>query len=237
MAPSSVVVTIDKSSNISLVELNDSDTSVFLEKQKTASTKQFSWTLLLKAHRMFSFFSRTLISVKKRIALSDNGKDEAQYKERLIYKFIRVFLAISIISLIIEFIAYFQKWDLNFIHEFNPREVMGLFHWSYMSCVEFRADYIAPSIMMLSQFCVVLFMIQSLDRFILGLGCFWIKLKNIKPKIDGEGYDIEDASSFPMVLVQIPMCDEREVIFSFPNSFLYNFDQFILNHSKIYKFG
>lgn len=65
--------------------------------------------------------------------------------------------------------------------------------------------------MKLSEFCVVLFMIQSLDRFILGLGCFWIKLKNIKPKIYGEAYDIEDASSFPMVLVQIPMCDEREV--------------------------
>lgn len=218
MAPSSVVVTIDRSSNISLVELNDSDTSVFLEKQKTASTKQFSWTLLLKAHRILCFFpwvamgfSKTLVSVKKRIALSDNGRDEVQYKERLIYKFIRVFLAISILALCVEFIAYFQKWDLNFIHEFNPSEVMGLFHWSYMSWISFRAEYLAPFIMMLSQFCVVLFMIQSLDRFILGLGCFWIKLKNIKPKINGEEYDIEDPSSFPMVLVQIPMCDEREV--------------------------
>nr|XP_043606761.1 xyloglucan glycosyltransferase 4-like [Erigeron canadensis] len=219
MAPSSVVVTIDKSSNISLVELNDSDTSVFLEKQKTASTKQFSWTLLLKAHRILSFFpwaamgfSKTIKSVRKRIALSDNGRDEVQYKEKIIYKFIRIFLAISIIGLLVEFIAYFQKWDLNFIHEFNPTsEVMGLMHWSYMSWISFRAEYIAPFIMKLSEFCVVLFMIQSLDRFILGLGCFWIKLKNIKPKIDGEAYDIEDASSFPMVLVQIPMCDEREV--------------------------
>ncbi|CAH1413038.1 unnamed protein product [Lactuca virosa] len=218
MAPSSVVVTIDKSSNISLVEVNDSDTSVFLEKQKTASTKQFSWTLLLKAHRVLSFFpwiamgfSKTLVSVKKRIALADNGRDEVQYKERLIYRCIRVFLAISIISLCIEFVAYFQNWDLNFIHEFHPTEVMGLFHWSYMGWVSFRAEYIAPSIMMLSQFCVVLFMIQSLDRFILGLGCFWIKFRNIKPTIDGEAYDIEDASSFPMVLVQIPMCNEREV--------------------------
>ncbi|KAK9052426.1 hypothetical protein SSX86_029055 [Deinandra increscens subsp. villosa] len=218
MAPSSVIVTIDKSSNISLVELNDSDTSVFLEKQKTASTKQFSWTLLLKAHRILCFlpwiamgFSKTLVSVKKRIALSDNGRDEVQYKERLIYRFIRVFLAISIIALCVEFIAYYQKWDLNFIHEFNPTNVTGLLHWSYMGWITFRAEYIAPSIMMLSQFCVVLFMIQSLDRFILGIGCFWIKFKNIKPTIDGEPYDIEDASSFPMVLVQIPMCNEREV--------------------------
>ncbi|KAJ0447202.1 putative glycosyltransferase [Helianthus annuus] len=218
MAPSSVIVTIDKSSNISLVELNDSDTSVFLEKQKTASTKQFSWTLLLKAHRILCFFpwvamgfSKTLISVKKRIALADNKRDEVQYKERLIYRFIRVFLAISIVALFVEFIAYYQKWDLNFIHEFNPTtNVMGLLHWSYMGWISFRAEYVAPGIMMLSQFCVVLFMIQSLDRFILGIGCFWIKFKKIKPTID-DSYDVEDADSFPMVLVQIPMCNEREV--------------------------
>ncbi|KAJ0433047.1 putative glycosyltransferase [Helianthus annuus] len=197
MAPSSVIVTIDKSSNISLVELNDSDTSVFLEKQKTASTKQFSWTLLLKAHRILCFFpwvamgfSKTLISVKKRIALADNKRDEVQYKERLIYRFIRVFLAISIVALFVEFIAYYQKWDLNFIHEFNPTtNVMGLLHWSYMGWLSFRAEYVAPGIMMLSQFCV---------------------FKKIKPTID-DSYDVEDADSFPMVLVQIPMCNEREV--------------------------
>ncbi|GJY45658.1 xyloglucan glycosyltransferase 4-like protein [Tanacetum coccineum] len=223
MAPSSVVVTINKSSNISLVEVNES--SEFLEKkQKTASTKQFSWMLLLKALNFLKIFpwiamgfSKTFVSVKKRIALSDNGvKDEVQYKERLIYKFIRLFLLVSIIGLFVEFVAYFQKWDLNldldFIHEFDPKqEVMGLFQWAYLSWVSFRADYIAPSIMMLSQFCVVLFMIQSLDRFVLGMGCFWIKLKGIKPQIEGDGYDIEDDTSFPMVLVQIPMCDEREV--------------------------
>ncbi|KVI02511.1 hypothetical protein Ccrd_019200 [Cynara cardunculus var. scolymus] len=218
MAPSSVVVTIDKSTNISLVEVSDSDSSVFLEKQKTASTKQFSWMLLLKAHKILSFFpwlaigfSKTLISVKKRIALADSGRDEVQYKERIIYRFIRAFLAISIVALIVEFVAYFQNWDLHFIHEFNPTEVLGLFHWSYMAWISFRVDYVAPSITMLSQFCVVLFMIQSLDRFILGIGCFWIKFKNIKPVIDGEDYDIEDASTFPMVLVQIPMCNEREL--------------------------
>ncbi|KAI3500843.1 hypothetical protein L1887_36669 [Cichorium endivia] len=214
MAPSSVVVTIDKPTNISLVELDDSETSVFLEKQKTASTKQFSWRLLLKAQRILSFFpwlamgfSRTFVSVKKRIALSDSSKDEVKYKERIMYRFIRVFLAISIVALVVEIIAYFQNWDLKLI----PSEAMGLVHLSYMGWISFRAEYIAPSITMLSQFCVLLFMIQSLDRFILGIGCFWIKFKKIKPVIDDQSYDIEDPSSFPMVLVQIPMCDEREV--------------------------
>ncbi|KAJ0754502.1 putative glycosyltransferase [Helianthus annuus] len=216
MAPSSVVVTIDKSSNISLVEVDDSETSVFLEKQKTASTKQFSWLLLLKAQRILSFFpwitmgfSKTFLSVKKRIALSDSVKDEVKYKEKIMYRFIRAFLAISIFALCVEVFAYFQNWDLNFI----PNEAMGLLHLSYMGWISFRAEYIAPSITMLSQFCVLLFLIQSLDRFILGIGFFWIKFKKIKPviNIDDQSYDLEDPSTFPMVLVQIPMCNEREV--------------------------
>ncbi|KAI3784755.1 hypothetical protein L1987_43860 [Smallanthus sonchifolius] len=217
MAPSSVVVTIDKSSNISLVEVDgDSETSVFLEKQKTASTKQFSWLLLLKAQRFLSFFpwltmgvSKTVVSVKKRIALSDSIKDEVKYKERIMYRFIRAFLAISVVALVVEIFAYYQNWDLNFI----PNEAMGLLHLSYMGWISFRAEYIAPSISMLSQFCVLLFLIQSLDRFILGIGFFWIKFKKIKPMIDidDQSYDVEDPSTFPMVLVQIPMCNEREV--------------------------
>ncbi|XP_071733835.1 xyloglucan glycosyltransferase 4-like [Rutidosis leptorrhynchoides] len=218
MAPSSVVVTIDKSSNISLVEVNDTESSVFLEKQKTASTKQFSWLLLLKAQRILSFFpwltmgcSKTFVSVKKRIALSDSSKDEVKYKEKIMYRFIRAFLAISIVALVVEIIAYFQNWNLDLGYVSN--EAMGLVHVAYFGWISFRTDYIAPSITMLSQFCVLLFLIQSLDRFILGIGFFWIKFKKIKPMIDvdDQSYDIEDPETFPMVLVQIPMCNEREV--------------------------
>ncbi|KVH92755.1 xyloglucan glycosyltransferase 4-like isoform X1 [Cynara cardunculus var. scolymus] len=215
MAPSSVVVTIDKSSNISLMEVDDgSEKSLFLEKQKTSSTKQFSWRLLLKAQRFLMFFpwllmgfSKTFVSVKKRIAVSDSGRDEVKYRERIMYRFIRAFLAISIVGLVVEIIVYFQNWDLKFI----PKEAMGFLHLAFMGWLSFRADYLAPFITKLSEFCVLLFMIQSIDRFILGIGCFWIKLKKIKPEIDDQTYDIEDPSSFPMVLVQIPMCNEREV--------------------------
>ncbi|KAI3766410.1 hypothetical protein L2E82_16467 [Cichorium intybus] len=116
MAPSSVVVTVDKPTNISLVELDDSETFVFLEKQKTASTKQFfSWRLLLKAQRILSFFpwlamgfSKTFVSVKKRIALSDSSKDEVKYKEQIMYRFIRVFLAIYSVALVVEIVATFK---------------------------------------------------------------------------------------------------------------------------------
>ncbi|XP_076887851.1 xyloglucan glycosyltransferase 4-like [Bidens hawaiensis] len=209
MPPTSVVVTLDKSTNFSLLQVDDS------EKQRTASTKQYSWLLLLKAQRILSFFpwvtmgvSKTYLSVKNRIASSDSTKDEVKYKEKIMYKFVKSFLAISVIILGVELFAYFQNWDLNYI----PNEAMGLVHSCYMSWIGFRGEYIAPFITMLSQFCVLLFLIQSVDRFILGIGFFWIKFKKIKPLIDDDGFcDVEKASTFPMVLVQIPMCNEREV--------------------------
>ncbi|XWS32798.1 hypothetical protein CRYUN_Cryun22dG0020500 [Craigia yunnanensis] len=213
MAPSSVVVTIEKPNKFSLVEINGSDSSLLLEKQKAVSPKQFTWFLLLKAHRVVACiswlavaFKTMLLSVKKRIALSDVSEEEA--KSRRLYRFIKAFLVISIVALLIEIVAHLKKWNLNLI---QPWEVQGLVQWSYMAWLSFRVDYIAPLVLTMSKFCTVLFLIQSLDRLILCLGCFWIKYKKLKPRIEGEAYDIEDGSSFPMVLVQIPMCNEREV--------------------------
>ncbi|GJU04516.1 probable xyloglucan glycosyltransferase 12 [Tanacetum coccineum] len=54
---------------------------------------------------------------------------------------------------------------------------------------------------------------SSLDRLVLCLGCFWIKFKKIKPVPKQSLTDLEsgDEGFFPMVLVQIPMCNEKEV--------------------------
>ncbi|EEF44925.1 transferase, transferring glycosyl groups, putative [Ricinus communis] len=214
MAPNSVVVTMEKPNNFSIVEINASDPPLFPEKQKATSPKQFTWVLLLKAYKVFTCiswlavaFKSTLTSIKKRITLSDASEEEPRSRGKL-YRFIKAFLIISILALVIEVIAHFKKWNLNLI---SPWEIQGLVQWSYMAWLSFRADYVAPLVMTLSKFCTVLFLIQSLDRLVLCLGCFWIKYKKLKPEITGEEYDIEDPSSFPMVLVQIPMCNEREV--------------------------
>ncbi|GMY13454.1 xyloglucan glycosyltransferase 4 [Fagus crenata] len=214
MATNSVVVTIEKPNNLSFPEANVSDSLLFPEKQKAVSPKQFTWVLLLKAHRVLTSlswiamtFKSMFVSVKKRISLSDVGEEEPKSRGRL-YRFIKAFLVISIVALVLEVIAHFKKWNLQMLH---PWEVQGLVHWSYMAWLSFRVDYIAPFVMFLSKSCIVLFLIQSLDRLLLCIGCFWIKYKKLKPTIEGEAYDIEDSSSFPMVLVQIPMCNEREV--------------------------
>lgn len=213
MAPNSVPVTIEKP-NSSVMEVDGMDSTMFLEKEKAASTKQFTWVLLLKVHRAFSClswlasaFGNTFVSLKKRIALSDSSDEEPKSRVRL-YRFIKVFLFISIAALVVEIIAHFNKWNLNLI---RPWEVQGLVQWSYMAWLSFRVDYIAPLVIMLSRFCTALFLIQSLDRLVLCVGCFWIKYKKLKPTVEPDDIDIEDSSSFPMVLVQIPMCNEREV--------------------------
>lgn len=201
---------------MSVMELEESGSVGVLDKQKAISPKQFTWVLVLKAYKALTCLSwlakgskSMFFLVKKRVTLSDIGieDEEPKHKARL-YRFLRAFLAISIATLFLEIFAYFKKWNLNLIH---PLEVQGLVHWSFMAWLSFRGDYIAPFIVMLTRFCVVLFLIQSLDRLVLCLGCFWIKFKKIKPGVDKEGYDLEDGSSFPMVLVQIPMCNEREV--------------------------
>ncbi|KAL0014248.1 hypothetical protein SO802_001317 [Lithocarpus litseifolius] len=214
MATNSVVVTIEKPNNLSFPEVNGSDSLLLPDKQKAASPKQFTWVLLLKAHRVLTSlswvamtFKSMFLSIKKRIALSDVSEEEPKSRGRL-YRFIKVFLVISILALVLEVIAHFKKWNLQMLH---PWEVQGLVQWSYMAWLSFRVDYIAPFVIFLSKSCTVLFLIQSLDRLVLCIGCFWIKYKKLKPTIEGEAYDIEDCSSFPMVLVQIPMCNEREV--------------------------
>lgn len=67
----------------------------------------------------------------------------------------------------------------------------------------------------LSDSCVYLFLLQSADRLILVIGCAWIKLTGYKPIAKGTYEEDADperpGASYPMVLVQIPMCNEREV--------------------------
>lgn len=215
MAPTSVVVTLDRPENISLIKMNETsnESTRFQEKQRAASPKQFSWLLLLKLQRVLACVPWAAMSlravfgsIKNRIASSD--QEDPRYRGRL-YRFIKAFLALSVIALVVEIFAYFGKWDLSLV---NPWEVQSLVQWCYISWMSFRTDYVASLIATLSKFCIVLFMIQSLDRLIQCLGWFWIKYKRMKPVMEGGPCDVEDGASFPMVLVQIPMCNEKEVM-------------------------
>ncbi|PKA50872.1 putative xyloglucan glycosyltransferase 8 [Apostasia shenzhenica] len=226
-----VVVTM-KNPNFSVLEVEDDPEAPefpLVEKGRGKNAKQLTWVLLLKAHRAVGCLAWVATglwalfgAIKKRVFLiqevSAINDAEKPAKARVLLKFLKGLLILSVTILLLEVIAYWKGWHFQKLsirlpenlHIPETAEIRSWLHSAYLSWLLFRSYYIAYSIQSLSKFCIVLFVIQSADRMILCLGCLWIKLKNIKPRIieqDPEGAECD----YPMVLVQIPMRNEKEV--------------------------
>ncbi|XP_027330487.1 probable xyloglucan glycosyltransferase 5 [Abrus precatorius] len=226
----SVVVTMENPT-FSVVEINGADAAFRpVEKTRGKNAKQVTWFLLLKAHSAIGCVTwlatvvwSLLGAIKKRLIHREGVPLESDKLERgkVLFRVIKVFLVSSLVILVFEVVAYLQGWHFRnpSLHIPRTSDLESLMHLVYVAWLRFRAGYIAPPIQALSKFCVALFLIQSMDRMLLCLGCFWIKYKKIKPKIDGDLLKIDDDDddiegsecNYPMVLVQIPMCNEREV--------------------------
>ncbi|GMN35911.1 hypothetical protein TIFTF001_005614 [Ficus carica] len=222
--------------NWSMVELEGPTDDDFLisdgspgrarDKARGKNAKQLTWVLLLKAHRaagcLTSIASATFglaSAVRRRIASGRTDSENPSVKRSRFYTFLKAFLWLSVVLLCFEVAAYFQGWhfgasslQLRYLWT-TPFPVRGAFDWVYATWVWVRVEYLAPPLQFLANACIVLFLIQSLDRLILCLGCFWIRLRKIKPVPKQTSSDLESGENgyFPMVLVQIPMCNEREV--------------------------
>ncbi|XP_010421731.1 PREDICTED: probable xyloglucan glycosyltransferase 12 [Camelina sativa] len=233
-----VVVKMENPNNWSMVELESPSDEDFLvrsrEKSRNKNARQLTWVLLLKAHRAagcLTSLGSALIAlgtaVRRRIAAGrtdsevSSQKQNPAKKSKLFYSCLKVFLWLSLILLCFEIAAYFKGWhfgtsklQLQFIFT-TPFGVKGFFDWAYTRWVLLRVEYLAPPLQFLANACIVLFLIQSLDRLILCLGCFWIRFKKIKPVLKPDAIsDLESGDNgcfLPMVLVQIPMCNEKEV--------------------------
>ncbi|KAI4379750.1 hypothetical protein MLD38_006004 [Melastoma candidum] len=222
---SPVVVTMERP-NFSVVEIEGPDEAFRpVEKSRNKNVKQVTWVLLLKASLAVGCVAwltgsvcSLLGTVKRRLIFGEGVAVDSDRlgKGRVLLRVIRGFLFASLIILGFEVMAYAKGW--HYFEHTNMRipstsDVHSLLHLVYVAWVNFRANYVAPPIQALSKFCVVLFLIQSLDRMMLCFGCLWIKYKKIRPRMEGQLLaDAEGSGSeFPMVLVQIPMCNEREV--------------------------
>ena len=188
------------------------------------NAKQITWVLLLKAHRaagcLASLASAAVAlgaAARRRVADGRTDADagaagaESPVLRSRFYAFIRAFLVLSMLLLAVELAAHFSGWNLASSALALP--IIGV-ESLYGSWLRFRAAYLAPLLQFLTDACVVLFLIQSADRLIQCLGCFYIKLRRIKPELKSAALpDAEDpdAGYYPMVLVQIPMCNEKEV--------------------------
>lgn len=227
-----VVVTMENP-NYSVLEINGPD-EVFrpVDKDRGKNAKQFTWVLLLKAHKAVGCVAwlgnvlwELFGAIKKRLIFGQM-ENEKSGKGRLLYRVIMGFLVMALAFLAFEVVAHLKGWhyfENSSLHIPETLEIRGWLHSVYVAWLELRADYIAPAIQALTNFCVALFLIQSADRILLCLGCFWIKFKKIKPQIEGVPYKSDDLEgsgyNYPKVLVQIPMCNEREVSVSNPNLF------------------
>ncbi|KAB2083543.1 hypothetical protein ES319_A05G275400v1 [Gossypium barbadense] len=212
-----------------LIGNNPTDTRA---KARGKNAKQLTWVLLLKAHRAagcLTSVASTLASIgpaiRRRVASGRTDTESASSFENKtvktrFYNCIKVFLWLSLLLLGFEIAAYYKGWhfrasNLQLQYIFTaPFGVRDFFDWLYSNWVLIRVGFVAPPLQFLANVCIVLFLIQSLDRLILCLCCFWIRVKKIKPipKEDAVA-DLETGENgfFPMVLVQIPMCNEREV--------------------------
>ncbi|KAK6160574.1 hypothetical protein DH2020_003955 [Rehmannia glutinosa] len=236
-----VVVKMENPNNWSMVELESPSDEDFIYPNdavpkggRNKNAKQLTWVLLLKAHKAAgcltsiaaAFFSLASV-VRRRVSAgrtdsTDTSAAENPTVKSRFYSCIKAFLWLSLLLLGFEIAAYFEGWhfgkpDLQLQRLYsltNPFVVKTVFDSLYSNWVLIRVEYLAPPLQFLANVCIVLFLIQSVDRLILCLGCFWIKIMKIKPVAKQGLVDLESGDGdgyFPMVLVQIPMCNEKEV--------------------------
>lgn len=183
-------------------------------KGRGRSARQLSWLCLLRFNQSAAVLAGLplrllglLVTANRRISSSPSDGSSR------LYRVIRCFLVLAVVLLVLEVAAYFKGW--HFMPPTHAEAVEALemlyAHWLYV-----RANYLAPPVQVLANVCIVLFMVQSVDRLVLVLGCFWIKFRRLRP-VAAVGFGGEaDAENggvgeYPMVLLQIPMCNEREV--------------------------
>lgn len=219
---------LEKSDNLSTspaflsVEIRSSgspgDRMADKDRARTRSARQISWVWLLKFQQIAGSLASITNGVvylirtaNRRISSPDSPADSASSR---LYRIIKVFLIVVLLLLVFELVAYFNGWH------FSPpsvssasAEVLGMIGFLYANWLQIRANYLAPPLQYLTNLCIVLFLIQSVDRLLLMFGCFWIKFRRLKPVAAFEYSSTdENAASpedYPMVLVQIPMCNER----------------------------
>ncbi|KAI5073239.1 hypothetical protein GOP47_0011252 [Adiantum capillus-veneris] len=219
-----VVVKMEKPNNWAMLELTGPDDGEFalVGKGRGKNAKQLTWVMLLRAHQAVGLLAWlaqglcTLMSaIKKRFILRQGVIDRPQ-KGKL-FSVIKAILIFACVMLGFELIAHMKGWNFTTPHIHIPgsEDVQGLLYATYLGWIYVRAEYIAPLLQSLSNACILLFLIQSLDRIAQCLGCAWIKIKKIKPVPKVESLDTGDLeqafASYPMVLIQIPMCNEKEV--------------------------
>ncbi|KAI5079524.1 hypothetical protein GOP47_0005003 [Adiantum capillus-veneris] len=221
----SVVVKMENP-NWSVLELESPDGDFQTgNKERGRNAKQLTWVLLLKAHRAAGCLAwmahglwAVLFAVKRRLSTSPGSSSFANRPRKgKLYRAIIFVLAFALLMLCFELVGHYKGWHFYTPHLRMPHspDLQSLLQSVYLAWLYAREHYLGPSLQALANACIFMFLLQSVDRFTQCLGALWIKVRRIKPLPHLESFelgDVEDSEAeYPMVLVQIPMCNEREV--------------------------
>ncbi|MCO5554928.1 hypothetical protein L7F22_008467 [Adiantum nelumboides] len=223
----SVVVKMENP-NWSVLELESTDGEFQAgNKGRGRNAKQLTWVLLLKAHRAAGCLAwmahglwAVLFVVKRRLSTSPPSSSLANRPRKgKFYRTIIGFLVFALLMLCFELVGHSKGWQIYTPHLHMPRspDLQSLLQSVYLAWLYAREHYLGPLLQALANACIFMFLLQSIDRFAQCLGALWIKVRRLKPLPKVESFelgDVEDSEAeYPMVLVQIPMCNEREVYF------------------------
>ncbi|XP_078432594.1 cellulose-synthase-like C6 [Wolffia australiana] len=184
-------------------------------KGRGRTSRQISWLCVLRLNRSAAVLARLPARILKLLATANRriSSSPTDGTSRL-YRVIRCFLVLAVVLLALEAVAYAKGW--HFVPPTHAKAVAEL-EMVYAYWLHVRDSYLSPPVQAMANVCIVLFLVQSVDRLVLVLGCFWIKLRHLHPvaatEYGGEEAGLESGGvdKFPMVLLQIPMCNEREV--------------------------
>ncbi|OWM82926.1 probable xyloglucan glycosyltransferase 6 [Punica granatum] len=201
------------------VEIRGHSSDPTVEKSRARSARQIRFFCFLKLQQIASSFASlagasvsVLRTANRRIVASPADSSSSR-----LYRIIRFFLILVIVLLGFELLAYYKGWHFRPPRppHVGSKELLDWLGLVYAWWLDIRAKYLAPPLQSLANICIILFLIQSVDRLVLVLGCFWIKFRGIKPvanvEYGKEGLENGNAEEYPMVMVQIPMCNEKEV--------------------------
>ncbi|KAJ8484104.1 hypothetical protein OPV22_016589 [Ensete ventricosum] len=218
-SPPAAAAAVDASADAAAVDVSTPTTPAAAGKSRGRSPRQLSWLLLLRLHHsaaiIASLPSRFLTLLRTAARRISTATRRPSPVSRL-YRLIRAFLVLAVVLLALELVAYFKGWHFSPPSYASSAEALELI---YANWLVIRARYLAPPVQMMVNVCIVLFLVQSVDRVVLVLGCIYIRLRGVKPvaAVDyGSQGDLEvggavNVEDYPMVLLQIPMCNEREV--------------------------
>lgn len=188
--------------NYSMVDIDHPNPSTIAfqstRKDHAKNMKQFAWVLLLSVHKSIGF---VVGSMSPLWALIRVVKSNLSLQGKLVLRFLKAILILSFAALIFRSVVNWKG-----LAHFQTPNFHGWMNSFYAQWCSIRTIYIAYPIQLFSNLCIALFILQSLDRTILCLGWLWIKLRKMQPRIK-----VRQEHPIPMVLVQIPMCNEHEV--------------------------